>query len=111
MTDRTKSSIHYMVAGLGAISLFLAGLLWNSNYDYVTKVDAKCVSLQEDKVDKVDFNLSMARIESYMKELRDNDSAIINKIELIERKVPREYIQDSKKEKYNPDSNLLNKER
>ena len=56
-----------MLAAAGAIGLFLAGLLWNANYDYVKRVDAKCLSLESNKAEKTDVE----RLESRLIRIED----------------------------------------
>jgi non-homologous end joining protein Ku len=51
-TDKTRDTLKTFFGFIVGAFLMLVGVLWTMNYDYVQKVDAKCIDLSKDKADK-----------------------------------------------------------
>ncbi len=74
MTEKAKRNFLVGSSSIIVVILFLVGLLWNQNYDYVKRVDAKCIDLYEKKADKDtmdDVKARLVRIEDKIDKINE----------------------------------------
>ena len=62
MTERSKDTLKVVLTTLAGFTIFIMGLLWNQNYDYIKRVDAKCIRLDETKADLEDMREVKSRL-------------------------------------------------
>lgn len=81
MTEKRRSILTLILSCAGGLILFLLGLLANHDYDYVKRVDAKCIALEIKKADKDDFERMYRDMTEFRTEMREEFKAQRNMME------------------------------